>query len=77
MRIDLITVRRSATMSATISGPIVLENAHTVEGSSRTVEFDGQMWLNSTNILTGKFRYFNSEDITFNEIGHYFAWIHV
>ena len=70
-------VRLPATMSATISGPVVLENPHSVEGSSRSIEFDGQMWLTSINALRGRFRYFNSDDITFNEIGYYFAWIHV
>ena len=64
-------------MTVTLSGPVVLENPHTVEGSPRTIEFDAQMWLNSTNILTGKFRYFNSDDTAFGEVGHYIAWIHV
>jgi hypothetical protein len=64
-------------MSATFSGPIVLENPESVEGSSRTVELDGQMWLDVGNVLTGKFRYFNTAEIIFNDIGYFFAWIHV
>jgi hypothetical protein len=64
-------------MSATISGPIVLENPRPVEGSARSVEFDGQMWLGPSKTLTGKFRYFNTDDMVFQPIGHYVAWIHV
>lgn len=64
-------------MSATLSGPIVLENPRPVEGSTRSVEFEGQMWLNAGNVLTGKFRYFNTSDNSFDDIGYYFAWIHV
>ena len=42
-------------MSATLSGPIVLENPRPVSGSSRTIEFDGQMWMSTGYILTGRF----------------------
>jgi len=35
------------------------------------------MWLGGGSTLTGKFRYFNSDDLAFDEIGHYIAWIHV
>ena len=64
-------------MSATLSGPIVLENPQPIAGSSRTIEFDGQMWMSTGNILTGKFRYFNTNDLIFNDVNHYVAWIHV
>ena len=64
-------------MSATLSGPIVLDNPKAVDGSPRSIEFDGQMWLGAGNILTGRFRYFNGMDHPFDPIGHYFAWIHV
>jgi hypothetical protein len=64
-------------MTATLSGPIVLENPRSLEGSPRTLEFDGQMWLSPGNVLTEKFRYFNSTDLTFEDVGQYFAWIHV
>ena len=64
-------------MSATLSGPIVLENPQPISGSSRTIEFDGQMWLSTGNIITGKFRYFNSNDLIFHDVNHYVAWIHV
>ena len=64
-------------MSATLSGPIVLENPQPISGSSRTIEFDGQMWLSTGNIITGKFRYFNSNDLIFHDVNHYIAWIHV
>jgi len=64
-------------MAATISGPIVLENPRSVEGSPRSIEFDGQMWMGLGNTLAGKFRFFNSDDLTFDDVGHYVAWIHV
>ena len=64
-------------MTVTLSGPIVLENPRTVDGSSRTIELDGQMWISTGNVLTGTFHYFNVDDIVFNDIGHYIAWIHV
>ena len=64
-------------MSATLSGPIVLENPQRISGSSQTIEFDGQMWLSTGNIITGKFRYFNSNDLIFQDVNHYIAWIHV
>jgi len=64
-------------MSATIAGHIVLEDPHSIEGSPRTIEFYGQMWLGNGSTLMGKFRYFNTDDLTFDTIGHYVAWIHV
>ena len=64
-------------MSTTLSAPIVLENPQPISGSSRTIEFDGQMWMSSGNILTGKFRYFNVNDLTFQDVNHYVAWIHI
>lgn len=64
-------------MTATLSGPIVLENPQALDGSPCTLEFDGQMWLSAGNVITGKFRYFNSSGLTFTDIGHYFTWIHV
>jgi hypothetical protein len=64
-------------MTITLCGPAVLENPHQVEGSTCMVELDGQLWLGPGNILTGKFHYFNMDDITFNNVGYYVAWIHV
>ncbi len=66
-------------MSATLSGLIVLENARPVDGQPPlSVMFDGQMWLGPPGrILTGIFRYYNSSNYSFPEVGHYFAWIHV
>jgi hypothetical protein len=64
-------------MSATLSGLIVLENARRpVGGYPLSVMFDGQMWL-GTRPLTGIFRYYNSSNYSFPEVGHYIAWIHV
>jgi hypothetical protein len=39
--------------------------------------FDGQMWLGPGRTLAGTFRYYNSSNFSFPEVGHYFAWIHV
>lgn len=65
-------------MSATLSGLIVLENARPVDGlTSSSVMFDGQMWLGPGRTLAGTFRYYNSSNYSFPEVGHYFAWIHV
>jgi hypothetical protein len=64
-------------MTLTLSGPIVLENPRPVEGSSRTIELDGQMYISPGNVLTGIFRYFNTDDIAFEDIGHFIAWMHV
>jgi len=64
-------------MTVTLSGPFVLENPWTVDGSSQTIELDSQMWISTRNVLTGTFHYFNVDDIVFNNIGHYIAWIHV
>ena len=64
-------------MSATLSGLIALENASPMEDSPSTITFDGQMWLGPERILTGLFRYYNSSNISFPDIGQYFAWIHV
>jgi hypothetical protein len=64
-------------MSATLSGLIVLENARPVEGSPSSIMFDGQMWLGTGRILTGIFRYYNSTNDSFPDIGQYFSWIHV
>ena len=64
-------------MSATLSGLIALENGTTLEDSPSTLSFDGQMWLRPENILTGSFRYYNSSNLTFPDVGQYFAWIHV
>ena len=64
-------------MSVTISGLIALENGTTLEDSPSILSFDGQMWLGPENILTGNFRYYNSSNLTFPDIGQYFAWIHV
>ena len=30
---------------------------------------DRQMWLDASNVLRGKFQYFNSTDIAFQEVG--------
>ncbi len=40
-------------MSTTLSGPIVL----TLSATLQTVEFEGQLWLDEGNVLTGKFHY--------------------
>jgi len=64
-------------MSATLSGLIVLENARPVDGAPLSVTFDGKMWLGPECILTGIFRYYNSSNDTFPEVGQYFTWIHV
>lgn len=64
-------------MSATLSGIIVLENPRPVEGSPSSIMFDGQMWLGPGRVLTGIFRYYNSSNDTFPEVGRFFAWIHV
>ncbi|KAF8487728.1 hypothetical protein F5888DRAFT_1810483 [Russula emetica] len=64
-------------MSATLSGVVVLENVGTVEGLPSTICFNGQMWLAPEQTLTGVFRYYNTYNATFPEIGTYFAWIHV
>jgi len=61
------------TMMATLSGPIVLENPQLLEGSLCMLEFNGQMWLSPSSILTRKFQYFKSTNMTFDSIGHYFA----
>jgi hypothetical protein len=65
------------TMSATLSGLIILENARPVDGSPSSVTVDGQMWLAPGRSLMGEFRYYNSTNESFSDVGQYFAWIHV
>lgn len=64
-------------LSATLSGLIALENATPLDNSPSTISFDGQMWLSPTSILTGIFRYYNASNISFPDMGQYFAWIHM
>jgi hypothetical protein len=64
-------------MTVTLSGPVVLENPRSVEGSPRSIELDGQIWISPVNVLMGKFRYFNTDDIAFDDIGYYIARMHV
>jgi len=64
-------------MSATLSGLMALENPMPLDDSPSTVSFDGQMWLGPEQILTGIFRYYNSSNINFPDLGQYFLWIHV
>ena len=64
-------------MSATLSTLIILENPRPVDGQPSSVTFDGQMWLRPGRVLTGEFRYYNSTNESFPEVGQYFAWIHV
>ena len=64
-------------MSATLSGLVALENATSVEDSPSTLSFDGQIWLGLGRILTGVFRYYNASNLSFPDVGQYFAWIHV
>ncbi|KAI0291972.1 hypothetical protein BC826DRAFT_1105697 [Russula brevipes] len=64
-------------MSATLIGPVVLENPKAVEGSSHTVQFDGQMWLGPLHILTGSFRFFNNGTRSFDDVSHFYAIIHI
>jgi hypothetical protein len=66
-----------STTTMTISGPIILENPQTYGNSTHNLEFDGQLWLGPNNTITGEFRYYNEEDILFNEINYCIAWIHV
>jgi hypothetical protein len=63
-------------MSALFSGQIVLENARQV-GDSPVVAFDGQMWHGTGRVMTGLFRYYNHANLSFDDVGQYFAWIHV
>ena len=35
------------------------------------------MWLGQGRVLTGMFRYYNAYNLSFPDIGQYFAWIHV
>jgi hypothetical protein len=65
------------TTTLTLSGPIVIENPHNIEGSTRTFELIGQMWISPTTALRGKFRYFSNDDATLHDLGRYFACIHV
>jgi len=64
-------------MSATLSGLIILENPRPVDGSPSSMTFDGQMWLMPGRSVTGEFRYYNSSNESFSDVGLYFAWIHV
>ncbi|KAH9955994.1 hypothetical protein BC827DRAFT_1386171 [Russula dissimulans] len=64
-------------MTVTLSGPVVLENPRSVEGSPRSIELDGQIWISPVNVLMGKFRYFNTDDIAFDDIGYYIARMHI
>jgi len=64
-------------MSATLSGLIALENPSLLDKSLSTVSFDGQMWLAPGHVLTGIFRYYNTSNISFPDVGQYFVWIHI
>lgn len=67
----------ASTMSATLSALITLENARSADGSPASVLFDGQIWLAPDCVLTGIFNFYNSTNMTFSEIEHFFACIHV
>ena len=71
------SLTNSLLMSATLSGPIALENPSPLEDSPSTICFDGQMWLSPTQVLTGLFRYYNLSNVSFPDVGQYFVWIHV
>jgi len=70
-------VTNSFFMSATLSGLIALENPTSLDDSPSTLSFDGQMWLSATHILTGVFQYYNVSNLSFPNVGQYFAWIHI
>ena len=55
--------------------PIVLDNPHCVGNHSDSL--DRQMWLDAGNVVRWRYHFYNSTDITFDDIGHYFVWIHL
>jgi len=66
-------------MSATPTGLIVIENARPVEGS-RCVILNAQIYVSPDQALTGRFHFFNTAGIRFDDVGHYLgtlsAWAH-
>jgi len=56
-------------MTVTLTGPIVLENLALLRAHPTPFELDGQMYISTGNVLTGKFRYFNIDDILFKDMG--------
>ncbi|KAI0290049.1 hypothetical protein BC826DRAFT_970644 [Russula brevipes] len=57
-------------MSATLTGPTVIENVRPVEGS-RCVVLDTQIYVSPDQALTGRFHFFNTAGIRFDDVGHY------
>jgi hypothetical protein len=63
-------------MSATLTGPIVAENMQPVGTRRVVVVLDTQIYVSPGQVLTGRFNYFDSTEIS-SAIGHFFAWLYV
>lgn len=77
IRCVVVLVLSVLTMSTTLSGLIALENPTVIDGSASSLTFDSQMWLGPGRILMGTFRYYNTSNYSFPDVGQYFSWIHV
>ncbi|KAI0295735.1 hypothetical protein BC826DRAFT_1104136 [Russula brevipes] len=64
-------------MSATLAAPAVIENIGSIEPSPRSLEFDAQLWLDSTHIITAKLHYHNSTFIDFDAVNYFLIVAHV
>ena|ERR1700722_18716248 len=65
-------------MSASLTTLAPLESPRSLKGSPKTVIFDSQLWLGDGQPpLICQFRYFNSNDMTFEPLGFYFLHANV
>ena len=62
----------SAAGSADVTGIAILANPRIIPGS-KTIVFDAQLYLEPTDqdLLIGSLRYFNSANLTFDEVFYY------
>jgi hypothetical protein len=64
-------------MSATIIGPAVIENVRSIDPTPRCLEFDAQLWLALSHIITAKLCYYNYAWIDFLAVNYCLIVAHV
>lgn len=60
------------TSSATITAIVVLESPRRAPDSPKTIFFDGQIYQGAGQPLLAAFRYWNADDMVFDDVGFYF-----
>lgn len=58
--------------SAAITAVVVLESPRSAPDSPKTIFFDGQIYQGAGQPLLAAFRYFNADNMVFDDVGFYF-----